>query len=65
MAVSLSSVIAEVEAAIGDAGKAVPALQVLVKVATEVKPLLPAADQALVTDGETVINALISVISKA
>lgn len=64
MALSLSGVIADVEAAIGDADKAVPALQVLLKVAEEVKPLLPAADQAFVTDGESIVNALISVLSK-
>jgi hypothetical protein len=64
MSLSLSGVIADVEAAIGDAPKALPALQLLVKVAGEVKPLLPAADQAYVTDGEAILNGLISVLSK-
>lgn len=64
MSLSLSGVIADVEAAIGDADKAVPALQVLLKVAEEVKPLLPAADQAYIADGESIVNALISVLSK-
>lgn len=64
MALSLSGVLADVEAAFGDATKAVPALQVLVKVATEIKPLLPVADQVFVTDGETIVNDLISVLSK-
>ena len=64
MSVSLANVIAEVEAVIGDADKAIPALQALVKVAAEVVPLLPEADQAFVTDGETIVNALIDVLSK-
>jgi hypothetical protein len=65
MALSLSGVIAEVEAALGDADKAVPALELLLKVAADVKPELPAEDQAIVTEGESIVSALISVITKA
>jgi hypothetical protein len=64
MAVSLTSVIAEIEAAVGDADKAVPALQVVVKVVDEVKPLLPSDEQAYATDAVTVLNGLIAVLSK-
>jgi hypothetical protein len=64
MALSLSGVLADIEAAIGDADKAVPALQVLVKVAEDAKLLLPVDDQVFVTDGVTIVNALITALSK-
>jgi hypothetical protein len=64
MSLSLSGVIADIEAAIGDASAAVPALQALVKIANDAKPVLPAADQVFVTDGVTIVNDLITILSK-
>lgn len=64
MALSIASFIADLEAAVHDVQKALPALEALLTVADKIKPLLPAADQVIVTEIETAVNTLISALSK-
>lgn len=68
MSLSLTGVVADVEKAfttvVDDAPAAVTALEALLKIVEDAKPLLPAEDQAYVADGEAIVNGLISVLSK-
>jgi hypothetical protein len=64
MALSFTNLLAELENVVAEAQKAAPAIEALLTVAEKVKPLLPAADQALVTNAEAALTALVSVLSK-
>ena len=64
MALSFNSVLADLEKVVAEGHAAVPALEALLTVVDKVKPLVPPADQALVTEGETALRALIVVLSK-
>jgi hypothetical protein len=64
MAVSFTSIVADLTNVVTEAQKAVPALEALLTVVEKVKPLVPAADQTLVTEGESALTALISVLAK-
>ena len=62
---SVTSLLAEIEKIASEAKSALPALEALQSVLAKVKPIVPAADQALFAEGETALAALIAVLSKA
>jgi hypothetical protein len=64
MALSISSVVADLESVVAEAKKGLPAIEILLSWAKAVAPLLPAQAQALDADAVAVLTALVDVLSK-
>jgi len=64
MALSVSSIVADLEKAVAEAKTALPALQTVLSWAQKVEPFLPAQEQTLDKDAVAVLTALVDVLSK-
>lgn len=64
MAVSISTIVADLEKVVAEAKSALPAIETVLTWAKSVEPLLPAQAQALDADAVLVLTALVDILTK-